>query len=498
MTATNNLTNITRAEAADSGSWGNTGSGGGSGQDDGSPIDGLENRSRRIDNKKAGFGFITASAIDISGSGVHVGYWTGCFQPGSISTTGIEHGFSDTATDHRSGNWDAHRFNGADFPAENKFLRIWVDPNRTREDGAGTLSLSSVRCIGADFDMANVGGAANNCHLDRMDYGSLGITITGGTLGTPETFASAVSLDSANALGVFNGDTINAPVKIGGAATVFRDSNFSIKASNQPLAEVGFPRLELDASNGAEDVLIDFGFLSGVHLTFVGTSATQADLGGLILSGAPLAITMTAAWSWGGALINSPTLNQGGANLDGMVVDASTSATAVVRSATGTYVGGEIKNNDRGSDVTALIDGNDEVTIDGTVFSGNTVDITLNHAVDVQVNLINGASASTVENTGAGNATINNPVTVTVEGLVVGKPVYLQRTDTNEVLLDKIAASTSESFGFNYPGFDVPYVIRHRVSSSGDTKKKRYTNTGLIRSSGETHTVNLNDDTLAT
>jgi hypothetical protein len=497
MTATNNLTNITRAEPGDSARWVDSGGGQGSQQSGDLPIDGLEARGRRIDGNQRGFAFNAAASIDISAAGTHVGFWTAVLQSGLIGALGLEHGFSDSATNHRSGNWDAHRFPAANFPVDRKYMRVWVDVSRARETGSGTLNLAAVSTFGCEFDMGNVGGTSLNCQLDRIDYGVEGIAITGGSIGTPETFASAISISDTNSLGVVNANEINAPVKIGGAATVFRDENFAIKAGDQPLAANDWVRIDWDATNGAEDILIGFGFLEGVHFNFTGTSATQADLGGLILSGAPLAITMTAAWSWNGSLINSPTLTQGGANLDGLTVDSSTSTTAVVRSTTGSYVGGEVKNSDRGMDVTALIDGNDEVTIDATQFSGNTVDITLSHAVDVVVNLINGASAATVENTGAGNASINNPVSFTVDGLVVGKPVYAIRTDTDEVLIDEIAAATSVTVAVNHTGIDIPYLVRHRVSSSGDVIKKRYTNTGLIRSTGETHTVNLSNDTLA-
>lgn len=457
MTATNNLTNITRAESGDSARWVDSGGGQGSQQSGDLPIDGLEARGRRIDGNQRGFAFNAAASIDISAAGTHVGFWTAVLQSGLIGALGLEHGFSDSAANHRSGNWDAHRFPAANFPVDRKYMRVWVDVSRTRESGSGTLNLAAVSTFGCQFDMGNVGGTSLNCQLDRIDYGTGGVTITGGSSGTPETFASGISLSNSNSLGVVNANELNAPVKVGGAATVFRDENFSIKAGDQPLAANDWVRIDWDASDGAEDILLGFGFLEGVHFTFAGTSAVQADLGSLILSGAPLAITMTAAWSWGGSLINSPTLTQGGANLDGLSVDSSTSTTAVIRSATGSYIGGAVKNCDRGMDVTALIDGSDEVSINGTQFSGNTIDITLSHATDVTINPSGGALITTAENTGAGNVTISTNNILTLAGIPSGARVTVCNSSTRNVLKDTV--STGADITYTHGGGETVDIL---------------------------------------
>ena len=334
-----------------------------------------------------------------------------------IGANGAEHGFSDSISNHRSGNYDAHRFIASDYPPDIKFIRIWIDPSRTRDAGAGTLDLTLIRSFGCEFHMGNVGGNALNCILDRMDYGIQGITVTGGTLGVPVGFDDAISASDTDTLGIITADRLDGALKIGGVATVFRDENFAIKGGNQPLAASDWVRIDFDASNGAEDILIGFGFLERVHLTFSGTSATQADIGGLILSTALLPIIMSPAWSWSGSIINSPQLSQNGTVLDGLVVDGGTDIIGIVRSLAGSYDGGEVKNCNRGMDVTALINGSNEVSIDGTVFSGNTIDITLSHAVDVDILVSNGAVVSTAENTGAGGVTIVSSLNYEITGL---------------------------------------------------------------------------------
>ena len=181
MTVTSNLTNITLAEAADSANWDDLGGGQGSAQNSDLPLQGSETRARRIDNATRGFGFDNAAAEDISATGVHVGFAVNVLQPGQIGgTQGLEFSISDSATNCQSGNWDGHQFAAADYPAAGGWQRVWVDPTRTRDAGAGTLNLANAQNFGCEFEMGDVGGTSQNCHLDRIDHTATGLAITAG------------------------------------------------------------------------------------------------------------------------------------------------------------------------------------------------------------------------------------------------------------------------------------------------------------------------------
>lgn len=138
------------------------------------------------------------------------------------------------------------------------------------------------------------------------------------------------------------------------------------------------------------------------------------------------------------------------------------------------------------------------ITADGLQFSGNDFDIRWGATSGtLQVDATGGSNPSTWAAGGTADVDIQNAVTLTIEGCFVGKPLYVIRTDTQAVLIDRICTATTETASFNYPGSDVPVEIRHRVSSTGDSKKKRYTNTDTIRSTGLFHTINMFDDNLA-
>ena len=106
-TVTSQLTNVTNAEAADAANWDDFGSGPGSGNAGDLPIQGTEARGRRIDNAIKGFSYDNTATLDISGTGVHVGFWVCSLQPGLINTDGIELILGDASTP-KAGNWDGH------------------------------------------------------------------------------------------------------------------------------------------------------------------------------------------------------------------------------------------------------------------------------------------------------------------------------------------------------------------------------------------------------
>jgi len=263
---TNQLTNVTNAEAADSGNWDDTSGGGGSGQDDNGPIQGSENRSRRIDNvSDRGFSFDDATGQDISAQGWHVGWWIKSVQP--ALTTSFRVTLSDAATFTASAwsGWIIFSTGGTPYPPDGAWQRVWLDPHRyARDEGTGTLDMTAVRNWGIITTMGNVGGAADNIHCDRIDRVDAlgGLLVDAGTGGDPATFQDFVDADegnSSNQYGVVQSRAgivfCLARLTIADATlTVFNDDGFAVVFANQSFVSPEFMGITVDLQNSSTDV----------------------------------------------------------------------------------------------------------------------------------------------------------------------------------------------------------------------------------------------------
>ena len=150
------------------------------------------------------------------------------------------------------------------------------------------------------------------------------------------------------------------------------------------------------------------------------------------------------------------------------------------------------------SDITMSWNNNDSgYTADS--LGNETILVSVEAGFTLTISVAGGATTPTINNIGAGTVDVQSGlITVAANGCIIGKAIYIERTDTGEVLIDEIAAASVVSVPFSYPDIDVPILIRHRVSSPDDTViKKRYTNTDFIRATGVNHTINLTDDTLS-
>lgn len=203
MTVTSQLTNVTLAETGDSANWDDITGGPGSVQDDGAPIQGAQYRARRIDNVTTrGFGYDVTTPIDLSAENMHMAFWVNVLQPSLIVSNGLEISVGDSGTDCQTGNWDGHYFTSANYLAAQfvgGWVRIYLDLDRPRDAGAGTLNYATgPRNFGSLFPMGDVGGTTPNTQLDRIDYTTLGVRLHGGTGGTPTVISDIVTADSGN------------------------------------------------------------------------------------------------------------------------------------------------------------------------------------------------------------------------------------------------------------------------------------------------------------
>jgi hypothetical protein len=274
-TVVSQLTNITVAELAEGGNWDDIVGGPGSAQTSDSPIQGAEARGRRISNTIRGFSYDTTTPINLSGAGMHVGFWVLIFQPGQINADGIELLVGDASTP-KAGNWGGFFFDVAQYPPSGGWIRVWLDLSKTPNTSGGTYARTALRQFGCEFDMAAVGGSALNCQLDRIDYSTAGLLIHSGTIGSPAVFANFVTTDSGtdtNRYGVVipnNGVVfVNARLTIGNStATVFTDSGFALAFANQVLCATTFMGVTIDLQNASTAVNLTSGSIrSGGTIT---------------------------------------------------------------------------------------------------------------------------------------------------------------------------------------------------------------------------------------
>jgi len=259
-TVTSELTNVTLAEAADDTLWDDIGGGQGSAQNGDLPIEGSATRARRIDNTTdRGFSFDNTSTIDLSTAGTHITWWLNILQPGQVTVASLILGGASTPISSPWSEWDAFASAGIPYPPRGGWQRIWLDPTRARDDGAGTLDLSAIRQFGLRCSMGDVGGNALNVHLDRIDYSTGGLLIDAGTVPSPAVFDNLVTNDSSNAYGVvLEQDGIIfclARITIADAtATIFNDSGFVIAYADQALVADDFMGITVDLQNGSTDI----------------------------------------------------------------------------------------------------------------------------------------------------------------------------------------------------------------------------------------------------
>jgi hypothetical protein len=269
-TVTSQLTNVTLAEAGDSANWDDMGSGPGSGQSDDVPIQGSENRSRKVDNATdKGFSFDNTTGLDLTGDGTHVGFWVLCFQPSAI--TNIEIGLSTAATPFSSNYdfWEVFGSASKDYPSIGGWQRVWLDVMGVVTGTSGTIDYSTIRQFGARMTIANVTANVDNFHLDRIDFGTAGLLVDAGTAPSPATFADFVTADETNAYGVISSKNgvlfVSSRLIIADAtATIFNDEGVVVSFADQALTRDGYMGISVDLQSASTD--IDFTsctFLSG-------------------------------------------------------------------------------------------------------------------------------------------------------------------------------------------------------------------------------------------
>lgn len=527
-TVTSQLTNVTLAEAADSASWDDIGGGPGSAQSADLPIQGSEARARRADNvADRGFSFDSTTTSDLSASGTHVGYWVNVLQPSAATVVSLLLGGESTPTTSPWSEWDAFATAGTPYPAAGGWQRVWIDPTRTRDDGAGTLNLASIRQYGTRYTIADVGGTTPNVQLDRIDYldGGGGLLVDGGTAPSPATLQDFVDADEGNTSNqygiVATRDGVIfclARLTVADAtATIFNDSGFALIFADQLLVASDFMGVTFDLQNASTDIDIASGVIrSGGStnrgdLIVTGTSgAFDADamtFDGLRVITLTSACTVAASTFAGCGLITAA-----GANLSGCVVSGSIAATSALLWNVATDTDGLLDDMtfvsagtghavELGSSTPSTIDfvGHAYSGYAGTDGSTGNEVLYNNSGKAITVNILGGGATPTVRN-GAGASTTlvaSVPVSVTVTDAsgtaIENARVYMRKSGGGSEVLNALTNASgvaSTTFGDATPQAVEGWVRK----GTGSPLYKQFTLGGSISSTGYTATAIMSLD----
>ena len=140
-----------------------------------------------------------------------------------------------------------------------KWTRLCFSTGSSPDAVSGTLSLTAVTVITFSWTGVTKSKLPENTFIDYIQYGAdgTGITVTGGTSGTPETFADVVGDDVTLAAGMIEEASgvyyLNGPVEAGDNSgtgdTYFKDSN-------QLLASISHYRTFTNATRGTAESLV--------------------------------------------------------------------------------------------------------------------------------------------------------------------------------------------------------------------------------------------------
>lgn len=476
-TVTTQTTRVTAAEAADDSLWDDIGSGQGSSQGSDLPIQGTEYRQRRRDNAVGGSSYDNTTTIDLSASDTHVGFWVACLQPAQVNSIGVRLGGGSTPTTSPWSQWTAI----TTYPPVGGWQRVWVDPTRTRDSGAGTLNTASIRQFGAEFDVGDVGGNAANVLIDAIDYlgGGGGLLVDSGTVPSPATFQDFLDADEGNSTNVY-GVVVSrdgiifclARLTIGDAtATVFNDDGFVVVFADQALVSSTFMGLTVDLQNASTDVDFTNAIIRSGGSTNLGDLVVTGTSGSFDASGTTFdnlrVVTLTSACTLSSCTINgSGQITAAGATLSGSTVANSTASSALLWD-TNADPSGELDDMsftsagtghaiELGSNTPATI------TLSGHSYSGyagtdgSTGNEVLynNSGKAITVNVVGGGSVPAVRNGSGASTTVVANTQVTLTGLVnpTEVRVYEQGTSTEVAGQEDI---TTGSFQFSDSASDV-------------------------------------------
>jgi hypothetical protein len=412
------------------------------------------------------------------------------------------------------------------------FITKIIDPTRdfdtinagTWTVGGNPAQLTAVSEMGGGIQITpTVMGNFNNGQLDQMTIG-LGLRVSGGTVGVPNTFEEVRAADedttyygwwsSSNGAFVGKGKLFIGP-DAGNATSVFDDSAFTVIFADEL---VGTDFYEINTRGGGTDVTWELASISSANptvarwgLTVDPTTNSFTDTNGVWVGAGNLSLQSGTTLD-GTTMIDCNKLYQSGATLDSVTVLAANTSggTAFIESDNPTNITNSSFTFSDGHAIEITSTGT--YTFDGNSFIGYGVSGSTDAAIYnnsgglVTLNLLNVVGVPTIRN-GAGASTvaeITTSVKITVlaakdSSVVVGARVYLV-ADTggdlpvDTVILDDVTNGSGvlEDTGFNYTN---PQPVTGRIRKGTNTPLyKQSPITGTILSSGLDLTIFLVSD----
>lgn len=355
--------------------------------------------------------------------------------------------------------------------------------------------------------LAKAQGAVDNVYLDRLSYianDSAALTINGGTVGTPEGWSDVAGDDDTNGWGVcgnpFGGVfQINCSFDMGDA-TAATDSYFSMSGQQLFLLGQGYGATHafwalISNATGTNSLVID-----GCQIfSLAGTTGTPFDLswnstnfntinvdGSLLVDLGTITLPANSATRWiRTSTIENPTqVVPNGMEISDSILAAGTNTDAngimLLDTAADSNNCANLEFVDDGAGHAIYITATGTYDFDNFTFSAGFTGTGTNAAVynnsggAVTINVQNGGDTPSVRNGAGASTTINNAVTVRVDGVAEGTAVRVVANETVGTITtgDTIVQGLADSSGivqtttfnyeaaFNPSGLDV--LIRAR------------------------------------
>lgn len=389
-----------------------------------------------------------------------------------------------------------------------------IDPNiagyRDATHSSGTVTLTAVDQFGIDAEFATGTAKSENVGIDAIDLGT-GLTLTAGDgVSDDGVWADFVNEDegvTANRWGYANSIYGTSGVlfffgtmTIGSAtATEFTD-NAAVCLWPDGLYQNGFSRVLADLQS-ASTVITD----GSTHISLGTTNIedTRADYTWSGTAGTGNAnhtlnnfrnYTMTSAVTMDGANVECADLTQANGTIQNSTIRCNAaSGVAVCDDANFSNISDTVFQQ-TGAGHAIEITATGTYTFDALSFDGFGADGTNNAAIynnsggAVTINITNGGDTPTIRNGTGASTTVENAVSITLNGLIAGSRVYIRDTTNSIDLFNEVEATTTFADSYSYAG-DINILVRVR-NASGATKYKPFQTTGQITSTGFALTVN--------
>lgn len=357
------------------------------------------------------------------------------------------------------------------------------NPQNNATLSLGSPLLTGVRQIGIrNKTTSTVATSTRNIMFDVLRIGT-GLIVTEGVSNNPITLNDIYSTGilQTNMWGILNKKNevyfLNGKIYFGKnnqqILTYFKDTNQSIVFPDFPVGD-DFYEISSYGNTGALTTTVQLGNYDGVNTSqgCVVKGAGKAMWSPLVkdnnssfkIYGSILSEIRTGLFNSSSEIRNSSINNSGpiipsGCTISGCAFNSATGIAALYINSPSeiTNISNCTFNNGRAG---LLIQSTGTYSFNKFTFNSNTYDIVNSSTGLVTVNAINGGNVATYNNTNGGTTTINNLVTLTLNGIISGSEIRIFNAGTTTELGGIESGNTSFLYQYNYnPGQNVDIVV---------------------------------------